>query len=132
MGVEIRTEGELVHLRCSGRIEPAPVGASWTDALRAAAEREGGPILVVCEFRPGLELPVSLLAAGARQTLPVLRFMRAVALVASGEPERSMLRASVLVVGPPHPIELFEDEESALTWLDQFRSKPARTRLPAA
>lgn len=117
MGVEIRTEADLVFFRLFGAYLPRPHDLPWTEHVRAAAERSGGPVPLLCIFEAGVELPATMLGAGARQTLAIVPLIRASAMVAEGAREKAMLRVSVLAVKPSFPAEIFEDEASARAWL---------------
>lgn len=131
LGAEVRIERELVRLKISGRrADSFRQGPSWTDAIREASEREKKPVLLLCTLEAGVEIPISLVAAGARQTVPVVPLLRAVAVVVPGERERAMIRAAVMAVGASYPVELFECEDEALLWLSELRQD--QDSLPAA
>lgn len=124
MGVEIRTEGKLVTLRVSGRVGFSQVNSRWVEVIRETAEAHGQRVSLLCIFEPDLELPIQLLSAGVRQMVAIVHLVHASAIVARGERERAMLRASTLAVGPAHWVEMFHEEASARAWLlEQSRSR---------
>lgn len=129
MGVEIRTEADVVTVRMYGRVDASQNGSSWIDHVHAVAERYG-KARILCVFEPDLDLPMIHLAAGSRKTIAILPLIRATAMVASGERQRAMLRASALAVGPRHPTELFRDETSARVWLEMLE-EPIAGRFSA-
>lgn len=120
MGVEFRIESNIVVLTVFGRAELARQGKSWSDRVRDAAEALGTPILLICKLEPGVEIPSFVLGAGAREAVSIASTFRAVAMVAEGEREQAMLRASVVAVAPSYPVRLFRNEAEARAWLSQF------------
>lgn len=127
MGVEIQIESGLVEVRVSGRVDAASTKSDWIDKIRAKAEAEGAPVCLLSVFEPGFHLPISILAAGSRQMISVAPYVRAAAVVVSGEHERATLRACRLAVGPSYQVEMFSDEASARAWLLAQRPSPSRT-----